>query len=128
MEHWFYKLYVYLLILIKIYFIVSLIILKFQDKPNETLVVTNTISKNIVMGLLAILMLYLFHPRSPSTVYIYGETKVLMFLFGILSLLELPWTYSFNAFKGLGVSEKTFSAIMTISITIIITCLVTFIK
>jgi len=115
--------YVIILIIIKLFFIVTLIVIKFQTVPNDDLVTFNEISKNIVMGMLAILMIYLFHPKTYSPVQIEGETKVLMFLFGILAIIDIPWTYPFNALSGLGISQQTFSIIMSI----LITCIITFI-
>ena len=126
MDSVFYKFYVYTLIILKLFFIVTLLLLKFQNDPSDTLVIYNDISKNIVMGMLAILMIYLFHPKTYSPVQIGGETKLLMFLFGILALLDIPWFYPFNMLDGIGISQKTFSNIMTILITIIVTIIVIF--
>ena len=122
MESMFYSLYVYLVILLKLFFIVTLIIIKFQeDKPHDTLTKVNEISKNTVMVMIALLMLYLFHPRTKSPVFIQGETKVLMFIFGILTFIDMPWTYGYPAFSKFGLSEKAFSLIVTLMITVFVT-------
>ena len=70
-----YIIYVYVLIVVKVYYIVSLIIIRIMKSTNSILVESNTISKNVVLGMLAALMIYLFHPIRRGYVLIQGETK-----------------------------------------------------
>ena len=98
---WCYIIYIYVLIAIKLFYLVSLVIIKVDKTAPKQLEELNDISKNMFMGMLAVLMIYLFHPRNNiERVIIQGETKLLLFLFGIISLLELPWDYVYNKVIG----------------------------
>ena len=82
------------------------------------------------MGMLAVLMIYLFHPKRNSDVLIQGETKLLLFLFGVISLLEVPWNYPFNLLldnSNIGVSQKQFYIIVGAIIIILISVILNFV-
>ena len=82
--------------------------------------------------MLAILMVYLFHPRNNvEQVIIHGETKLLLFLFGVISLFELPWNYVYDKFIGktnIGLTSNQFSLILGSIITAIVTGLIFLIR
>ena len=124
---WVYIIYVYILIVIKIVYLVTLITVKVQKDPNETILNINDISKNMVMGMLAILMIYIFHPKRLGAIIVRGETKFLMFLFGVISLLDIPWSYPFEKIitkNKLGITQDHLSLGLGIVITSIVTGLV----
>ena len=123
-EEWIYIIYIYSLILIKLIFLVTLIVLKIENKPSKQLESVNEITKNLFMGMLAVLMIYLFHPKRNSDVLIQGETKLMLFLFGVISLLEIPWDYPFNFMvdnTSVGVTQKQLSIILGGAIITLIT-------
>ena len=129
-EEWTYIIYIYSLILIKLIFLVTLIMVKFETKPSKDLETVNDITKNLFMGMLAVLMIYLFHPKRNSDVLIQGETKLLLFLFGVISLLEVPWNYPFNLVvdnSNIGVSQKQFSIILGAIIIMLISVILNFV-
>jgi hypothetical protein len=125
---WLYIIYIYVLIVIKLCYVVSLVIIKVDKSASKQLEELNDISKNMFMGMLAVLMIYLFHPRTNiKMVIIQGETKLLLFMFGILSLLELPWDYVYNKVVGktdIGLTSNQFSIALGGIITAIVTGLI----
>ena len=125
---WFYIIYIYVLIAIKLFYVVSLVIIKVDKSAPKQLEELNDISRNMFMGMLAVLMIYLFHPRNNiEMVIIQGETKLLLFLFGVFSLLELPWDYLYNKVVGkndIGLTQKQFSIALGGIITAIVTGLI----
>lgn len=129
---WIYIIYIYVLIAIKLFFLVTLIIIKLNKNASDKIVTLNAISKNMFVGMLAILMVYLFHPRNNvEQVIVHGETKLLLFLFGVISLLELPWNYVYDKFIGktnIGLSSNQFSLILGSIITAIVTGLIFLIR
>lgn len=125
-----YIIYVYVLIVVKVYYIVTLMIIRIMKSTNSILVESNTISKNVVLGMLAALMIYLFHPIRRGYVLIQGETKVLMFLFGILGLLDLPWDIPFQKLQlntKLSLTQQQFSLLLGSIITAILSLIVVFV-
>ena len=129
---WIYIIYIYVLIAIKLFFLVTLIIIKLNKNASDKIVTLNAISKNMFVGMLAILMVYLFHPRNNvEQVIVHGETKLLLFLFGVISLLELPWNYVYDKFIGktnIGLTSNQFSLILGSIITAIVTGLIFLIR
>ena len=153
-----YRSFVMLTIIIKLFYVVTLLLIRYRsnntettdttngdisgkntsvtnsdtnDSDTSTLQTYNTVSKNLFMGMIAVLIIYLFNPNKPSPVFIEGETKLLLFLFGILSLLEIPWTIPFNKLidsTHLGLTQHTFSIVATITITAVITTGIMFLK
>lgn len=129
-EEWTYIIYIYCLIVIKLIFLVTLIIVRFENKPSKQLETVNEITKNLFMGMLAVLMIYLFHPKRNSDVLIQGETKLMLFLFGVISLLEVPWDYPFNLIvdnTNVGVTQKQFSILLGGVIIALITVILNFV-
>ena len=45
----------------------------------------------IFIFLMSLLLIYLFNPRTTKSVVINGETKLLLFLFGIVLLITADW-------------------------------------
>lgn len=45
----------------------------------------------IFISMMSFLLLYLFNPRENNTIYITNETKLLLFLFGIILLITANW-------------------------------------
>ena len=130
LHSWIYIIYVYVLIVIKVYYIVTLIIIRIQKSSNSILVESNTISKNIVMGMLAILMIYLFHPIRRGNVVVQGETKALMFLFGILGFLDIPWDVPFQVLQlntTMSLTQQQLSFILGAIVTVIVSIVVVFV-
>ena len=129
---WIYIIYIYVLIAIKLFFLVTLIIIKLNKNASDKIVTLNAISKNMFVGMLAILMVYLFHPRNNvEQVIIHGENKLLLFLFGVISLFELPWNYVYDKFIGktnIGLTSNQFSLILGSIITAIVTGLIFLIR
>ena len=56
---WCYIIYIYVLIAIKLFYVVSLVIIKVDKSVPKQLEELNAISKNMFMGMLAVLMIYL---------------------------------------------------------------------
>lgn len=94
----YFKLYIYLIILIKLIFIilsVTHVYLKANKKEKSNL------DKNIVfikdriefifVLLMSILLIFLFNPRTSNSVVIAGEPKLLLYLFGFILLITADW-------------------------------------
>ncbi len=131
LHNWMYIIYIYLLILLKIFYIVSLVLIRVEKSPNKNIVKLNKESKNLVLIMLALLMLYLFHPKRTSGVFVQGETKILLFIFGIFSLIDLQWTYAYKQFKlksKTSITQKQFSLGMGVLFTSIVSLVVMYIS
>jgi hypothetical protein len=50
----------------------------------------------IFILLMAILLIYLFNPRTDRIIMIDGDTKILLYLFGFVLLITAKWTEFFN--------------------------------
>lgn len=98
----YFTLFIYLIFVIKLGFILMALThlhLKMKGQENSSL------DKNIVywkekfefvfVFLMAILLLYLFNPRK-SSVVVTGETKTVIFLFGIVLLITAKWSEFFH--------------------------------
>jgi hypothetical protein len=48
---------------------------------------------------MAILLIYLFNPRNPKLEIIDSETKILLYLFGIVLLITAKWEAFFEGSK-----------------------------
>ena len=79
-------------------FLVGLLILKFvfigaviknRRNPSDEAARLVQITHHLFTGLLAGLLIYLFHPRSPNPTIIDQETKIFLFAFGILTFVDL---------------------------------------
>ena len=124
-----YDYYIYLIIFFKtIFFILSLIHIYFKIKDNRSKTSDNTNTNNtnntntnnnnvnnlkiqqrveylrsscefIVTALISLLLIYLFNPLYPKLYLIDKETKIVLFLFGIILLLTSKWSDFFNTNK-----------------------------
>ena len=124
-----YDYYIYLIIFFKtIFFILSLIHIYFKIKDNRSKTSDNTNNTNntntntnnnnvnnlkiqqrveylrsscefIVTILISFLLIYLFNPLYPKLYLIDKETKIVLFLFGIILLLTSKWSDVFNTNK-----------------------------
>ena len=127
LHNWIYIIYIYVLILLKLFYIGSLLVIRVDKKSNDSLVKLNKLSKNIVMIMLALLMLYLFHPKRTGGVLVEGETKLLLFIFGIFTLIDLPWTYLYKELKiksKTSITQKQFSLAMSVLFTAVVSLVV----
>ena len=120
-----YEYYIYLIIFFKtIFFILSLIHIYFKIKDNRNKTSDNTNNTNntnnnnannlkiqqrveylrsscefIVTILISCLLIYLFNPLYPKLYLIDKETKIVLFLFGIILLLTSKWSDFFHTSK-----------------------------
>jgi hypothetical protein len=82
------------------------------------------------MGMLAVLMICLFHPIRRGYVVVQGETKTLLFLFGILGLLDLHWDIPFKVLvsnTNIGLTQQQFSLLIGAILTALISVVLLFI-
>ena len=93
-----YDMYVTFIFLIKIGFIlmaVSHIYLKLKGKEHSDLDKTILYWKErfefIFIATMAVLLIYLFNPRTDKIILIDKETKILLYLFGFVLLITAKW-------------------------------------
>jgi hypothetical protein len=101
-----YNLYIYLIIAIKIGFILmslSHTYMKVSGKIDSDLdkkfVYWKERFEFVFVLLMAILLIYLFNPRRKEMVMIDGETKVLFYLFGFVLIITADWSVFFREAK-----------------------------
>lgn len=82
-----YELFLFFLLLVKLTFVFTLVLNRVKPSEFNTKVMETT--DDLFVLCMSILMVYLFHPRSPSPVRIDHETKLFLFAFGILQLFHL---------------------------------------
>jgi hypothetical protein len=72
-------------------FVVKLLVLYYflQKRRNPEYEKKFALIDKLFMILLTILMIYLFHPYTKNPVYIDRETKLFLFIFGVMSLVHL---------------------------------------
>jgi len=87
-----------LIFIFKIIFIclaVYLIIIKHKKTNEKRKIITITFWKEriefIFIAMMSILLIYLFNPRYNNLIFITNETKLLLFLFGIVLILTANW-------------------------------------
>ena len=61
----------------------------------------------IFIILMSILLIYLFNPRKGEMVMINGETKILLYLFGIVLLITAKWDEFFHEAKWFQYLQKS---------------------
>jgi len=90
--------YIYLIILVKIIFIllsISHIYLKAKGKEESDLDKKIVFFKKKIeftfIFLMALFLIYLFNPRTSKTVEVSGQSKTLLFLFGVVLLITADW-------------------------------------
>ena len=92
--------YIYLIFVIKIIFLIlsaTHLFLKIKKKDNtdfdKKIVFWKERTELVFIVLMAILLITLFNPRTSSpTVMINGNSKLLLFLFGIVLLITADWS------------------------------------
>ena len=94
--------YIYLILVIKFAFIVMALThlyLKLKGQANseldQTIVYWKERFEFIFIFLMSFLLIYLFNPIKPTAIINY-ETKVLLFLFGVVLLLTAKWDIFFK--------------------------------
>ena len=112
-----YKLYIYLIISIKVGFIIMALLhiyLKLKKKENSELDKKIIYWKGkfefIFIFLMSILLIYLFNPRNKNFIIDY-ETKILLYLFGFILLITADWTQFFHQSKWLKTLQSAVSEI-----------------
>jgi hypothetical protein len=82
-----YDIFLICLLLIKLIFVGGVI--KNRIRPSEKTNQIVDITHNLFSGLMACLLIYLFHPRTTNPTIIDKETKLFLFAFGVLTLVDL---------------------------------------
>ena len=95
--------FIYLIFAVKICFIsvsISHVYLKVKGKTDSDLdkkfIYWKERFEFIFILLMAILLIYLFNPRMERNVIINGETKLLLYLFGVVLLITANWDTFFH--------------------------------
>ena len=109
-----YTLFIYLIFAVKLCFVsmsVTHIYLKVKGESDSDLDKKVFYWKErfefIFLLLMAILLIYLFSPRTDRNVMIDGETKVLLYLFGIVLLITAKWADFFHEAKWFQYLQKS---------------------
>lgn len=104
-----YNIFIQLLIVLKIIFII-LALIHFFDVINKTTMTELDIKveywKSRIEFMFSILMsfliMYLFYPLREKSLLINNETKLLLFLFGIVLIITARWSYFIDTSKWVG--------------------------
>lgn len=95
--------YIYTIILVKIVFIsLSLTHVYLKIKKQETSVLDRTVVfwkervEFVFVFLMACLLIYLFAPITNKGVEVTGETKIVLYLFGVILLITAKWEEFFK--------------------------------
>ena len=88
-NHWAYDAFLFLLLLIKIVFVLST--LKNRVNANDRNQYIMILTKNMFTVGICLLLLYLFHPYTKNPALVWRDTKVFLFMFAILTLFEIDW-------------------------------------
>jgi hypothetical protein len=109
-----YTMFIYLIFAVKIGFVimaVTNIILKAKGDLDSDLAKQIPYWKErfefIFIILMSILLIYLFNPRKGEMVMINGETKILLYLFGIVLLITAKWDEFFHEAKWFQYLQKS---------------------
>ena len=84
----FFKILFVILAVLHIYFIVKV---KTNYKTYKKIVFWKERVEFIFIFLMSIMLMYMFYPRSTKPIIIDFETKLLLFIFGIIILIEAKW-------------------------------------
>ena len=94
----YYTIYIYLVFFIKIVFIIlasTHLYLKFKNETNSNLdkevLFWRERIEFIFTSLMAFLLIYLFNPKNNRIFMINHETKLLLFLFGVVLIITANW-------------------------------------
>jgi hypothetical protein len=95
--------YIYLIIFIKLIFIslaITILYLKFKGKKDTEIYNKIIFWKHrvefIFVFLMSILLIYIFNPRIERTKHLNNEIKLLLYLFGFITLLTAEWDIFFK--------------------------------
>ena len=101
-----YNIYITFIIIVKVAFVflaISHIYLKVKGKENsetdKQIIFWKERLEFIFITLMAILLIYLFNPRTDKSVLIDSETKILLYLFGFILLITAKWQIFFTESK-----------------------------
>jgi hypothetical protein len=101
-----FQIFIYVIFAVKIGFIlmaITNIYLKHKGREGDELYEKINYWKErfefIFVFLMSILLIYLFNNRTSKTVLISGETKLLLFLFGIVLIITAKWSVFFKESK-----------------------------
>jgi uncharacterized protein YhhL (DUF1145 family) len=83
----FYDVFLICLLIVKLIFVFAVI--KNRIAPSEKTKKIVDITHKIFTGLMACLLIYLFNPRKSNSDALDKETKLFLFVFGILTLVDL---------------------------------------
>jgi hypothetical protein len=99
----YFDMYVTLIFIVKIIFVILAVYrlyIKAKKPQDKKLLTTVEFWKErvefIFITLMSIFLVYLFYPRSNNIIMINGESKLLLFLFGIVLLLTENWSSFFH--------------------------------
>jgi len=81
--HW----YLYVLFVVKLLVLYYFLLKRRNPSPEHEK--KFALIDKLFMILLTILMIYLFHPYTKNPVYVDRETKLFLFIFGVMSLVHL---------------------------------------
>lgn len=92
----FYSLFIIFIVIIKILFILTTLAYRYYQhkgdkKRVEQLDYWRERLEFIFIACMSVLLIYLFNPRSNRPVVLDGETKILLYLYGIIILLTADW-------------------------------------
>jgi len=93
-NHWVYDAFLFMLLIVKAIYVMSS--LKNRRDPNDRNQYIMLLSKNLFSVLICVLLLFLFHPFSKNPVLVWRDTKLFLFVFGVLSMFDINW-YTFTA-------------------------------
>ena len=85
---------IYFTFFIKFVFITSTLYLKYlehEHKTNQTLSYWKDRSEFIFKACLSVILIILFNPRRKTPLVINSETKVLLYLYGFIVILQANW-------------------------------------
>lgn len=89
----FFKILFVILAVLHIYFIVKG---KTNSKTDKKIVFWKERVEFIFIFLMSIMLMYMFYPRSTKPIIIDFETKLLLFVFGIITLIGAKWDIFFK--------------------------------
>jgi hypothetical protein len=82
----FYQTFLFVVLLSKLYFVYAVVTYRLEPTPANSEKVK--FSDNVFKVLMSLLMIYLFRPNSASPVKIEGHTKLFLFVFGLLTIVD----------------------------------------
>jgi L-asparagine transporter-like permease len=109
----FFNIYIALIFIVKIFFIILAISHLYykrkgqeNSKTDKKVVYWKDRFEFIFIALMALLLIYLFNPRTDRSVIIDKETKILLYLFGFILILTAKWEVFFKESKWFSTIQK----------------------